>query len=135
MSTKQRNDEHSTEFGLWLRKNHQRYIGSHTFSAQNLDYVWHNYKQNWLITIEEKRFGSKCSFAQRDTHGIVAQMLAAASGATVKNERGKSISIEYRGHYVIVFSETDPDDGTMTINNKPATKADLLKLLTTGAIG
>ena len=132
--TRERIDEHSTEFGLWLRRQHQQMIGSHTYSAQNLDYIWHNYKQNWLITIEEKRYGSRCTFAQRDTHGIVAQMLEMASGTQCRNERGQLVKVEYRGHYVIVFSNTNPEDGAIRINNQPATTDDLLRLLTTGCL-
>lgn len=135
--TRQRNDEHSTEFGVWLRTQYQRWIGSHTFSAQNLDYIWHNWKKNWIILIEEKRYGGmvnkRAEFAQRDTHGVVSQMLEIASGSVVNTARGPRLC-EYRGYYRIVFENTSPDDGWMTINGEPADEKDLLRLLYTGSV-
>ena len=132
--TKQRHDEHSTEFGLWLRKEHQDRIDSRIcgFSAQNLDYIWHNYKEWWLITIEEKCYCGKTSFAQRDTHGIIYQMLRYANHCLVFNVRGKQSQIDYRGHYLVVFEKTTPDDGWIKVNGRPCPKAAFLELLATG---
>lgn len=135
--TRQRNDNHSTEFGIWLREKYQKWIGSHTFSAQNLDYIWHNYLENWIILIEEKRYGGMMNKgarrAQEDTHGVVAQMLAIASGSVVNTMRGPR-KCDYRGYYRIVFENTSPDDGGMTINGEPATEKDLMRLLYTGSL-
>lgn len=135
--TRQRNDNHGTPFGNWIRENHQARIGSHIFSAQNLDYIWHNYRESWLITIEEKRYGGMrnglAEAAQQDTHGVVTQMLQKASGAIVKTMRGIKRA-EYRGHYVIVFKNTTPDDGSFTINGKPSELTELLSLLETGTV-
>jgi len=133
--TRQRMDGKGTPFGEWLRTRHQGKIGSHTFSAQNLDYIWHNYRENWFITIEEKRYGGmrdrSAQRAQRDTHGIVAQLLEGSSGMDVDTLRGHRRA-EYRGHYEIVFDRTSPDDGDMTINGRQANEQDLLRLLTVG---
>lgn len=135
--TRQRNDEHSTEFGLWLRENYQEKIGSHIFSAQNLDYIWHNYKESWMILIEEKRYGgmgnSRAEFAQRDTHGAVAQLLEIASGSVINTARGRR-ACEFRGYFKIVFENTSPDDGWMTINGKFATEEELVRLLCSGTL-
>jgi len=135
--TRQRNDNHGTPFGTWIRENHQARIGSHIFSAQNLDYIWHNYQDNWLITIEEKRYGGMrnggAEKAQADTHGVVIQLLQKASGAIVKTMRGMRRA-EYRGHYVIVFENTTPDDGCFSINGKQSELTELLSLLETGNI-
>ena len=121
----------STPFSDWLRG-----LGgpltSQFISLHNLDFIWHNYRQNWLITIEEKRNGATCSFAQRDTHGIVAQMLKIASGSTVTNARNRRMVIEYRGHYVTVFDKSTPENGGLSINGVRRTKDDLMRLLSTG---
>ncbi len=133
--TRQRHDSNGTEFGDWLRNKHQDRIGSHRFSAQNLDYIWHDYRANWLITIEEKRYGGmrsqRAQKAQKDTHGIVMQLLWRGSGSVVETMRG-SRPVEYRGHYEIIFENTNPDDGGFTINGVPGNQDMLLELLTTG---
>lgn len=128
----------STPFSDWLRSLTGP-LSSKVFSAQNLDYIWHNYKENWFITIEEKRFGGNTSFAQRDTHMIVSGLLKAASGANVKNARGKFVDVEYRGHYVIRFSQTTPDDSEAIYvehdrESIRVRKGELLELLGTGVL-
>jgi hypothetical protein len=134
--TRKQYGEHASPFSRWLRTSYQKHIGSHTFSCQNLDYIWHNYRQNWLITIEEKRFGGmrnkNALKAQNDTHGILVQMLRIASGAIVKTLRGLR-KAEYRGHYNIVFDAELPEDG-MTINGERSSIADLVWLLKTGEL-
>ena len=131
--TVERRDEHGTEFGTWLRKKHQNIIGSQNYSAQNLDYIWHNYRSNWFITIEEKRFRRMPDIAQSDTHSIVSQLLTSASGKIVKTLRGERPA-EYRGHYLIVFEKTSPEDGWVNVNHKRVTEEELLTLLSTGKI-
>jgi len=50
--TRRRNDNHSTEFGLWLRE--QPDIDSKLgYITTNLDYVWKNYKTGDWMLIEE----------------------------------------------------------------------------------
>jgi hypothetical protein len=61
-------------------------------------------------------------------------MLETASGSFVVNARGKRVRVEYRGHYVIVFGNTNPEDGTIQINNSMASREDLLTLLMTGQV-
>jgi len=126
----------STPFSDWLREL-EGPLSSKFVSVQNLDYIWHNFKQNWFITIEEKRFGGGTSFAQRDTHAIISQLLEKASGSIVQNARKKDVRIEYRGHYIIRFSQTIPDDSERTIieHKSKSTQIDkdgLLQLLQTG---
>lgn len=128
-----RRDSTGTQFGTWLRTQHQELIGSNQFSAQNLDYIWHNYRDGWFITIEEKRWRKASDKAQLDTHGIVAQMLKASSGIPVQTMRGVRPA-EYKGHYVIVFENTTPDDGWVNVNHKRVDKNDILRLLMTGSL-
>jgi hypothetical protein len=98
----------STPFSDWLR-GLEYPLDSRVFSNHNLDFIWHNYRENWFITIEEKRYGARCTGAQRDTHGVITQLLEIASGSEVKTMRGLR-KADYRGHYVVRFERTSPDD-------------------------
>lgn len=130
--TRQRIDSHSTEFGLWLRK--QPVLSSTSFDCQNLDYVWFAYRDSWLITIEEKRYGSSSSLAQSDTHNLIKQMLKVASGYEYQTLRGKR-KIYYLGHYLVQFENTNPDDSKwIKINGQNHDKYSLLLLLRTGCL-
>jgi hypothetical protein len=130
--TRQAIFESATEFSNWLRQL-EKPLDSSCISNHNLDYIWHNYRQNWLILVEEKRHGGGQTFAQRDTHSILDQMLSYASGCAVTNARGQKISIEYRGYYLVVFDKTTPDDsGWIEINGQMSNKSELLELLKTG---
>ena len=61
--TKQRYDNHSTEFGLWLRE--QLELDSKLgFITTNLDYIWENYNTGEWMLIEEKRYMGKVGYSQ-----------------------------------------------------------------------
>lgn len=112
--TQQRRDNHSTEFGLWLRQ--QKDIDSKLgFTATNLDYIWRNYKSGKWMLIEEKRKGKDAPFYQK-------QMFAVLHKAALNDPN-------YIGFYFIQFENTSPDDGKIWINGKEATKELLTKLL------
>jgi hypothetical protein len=103
---------------------------------QNLDYIWFPYREGWLITIEEKMWGKGVSRAQGDTHGIVAQLLSLGSDSCkeVNTIRGRR-PIEYRGHYIVSFEKTNPDDSEwIRINGIMTDKKGLLQLLKTGKL-
>jgi len=103
-----------TPFSDWIRKLND----SSSYDVQNLDYVRFAYRDGWLVTIEEKRNGSSSSNAQSDTHSILAQMLQIASGSKVKTWRGVR-PIFYKGHFVVSFENTTPDDSRwVRINGK-----------------
>lgn len=132
--TRTRNDNHSTEFGLWLRSQPGLESRKFGFDAENLDYIWFCYSEGWLLTIEEKRYGASSSKAQIDTHGIVKQMLEFASGQEYKTMRGKR-KIEYKGHFLIQFEKTNPDDSKwIKVNNREYTREELLFLLRRGTL-
>lgn len=116
-----------TPFSNWLRALPAP-LDSSTVSNQNLDYVWHDYRTNRLLTIEEKRHRGASAPAQTDTHGVVAQMLHAASGMFVQTMRGLR-PVEYVGHYVIRFENTSPDDGRLWINGTETSPSVLVALL------
>jgi hypothetical protein len=83
--------------------------------ASNIDYIWRNYKTGEWMIIEEKRHGKDCPQWQREIFIILHN--------AAKHDP------KYRGFYFIQFENTNPDDGKILINNKPATKELLLKLL------
>ena len=116
-----------TPFSDWLRGLPEP-LDSSRISNQNLDYIWHDYRTNQLLTIEEKRHRGASRPAQTDTHGVVAQMLRAASGMTVTTLRGDR-PVSYLGHYVIRFELTTPDDGKMWINGNELSADVLVALL------
>lgn len=116
-----------TPFSEWLRALPAP-LNSRTVSNQNLDYVWHDYRRNYILTIEEKRFGRAPTSAQKDTHGVITQMLAMADGKSVITLKGMR-PVRYFGHYVVRFENTQPDDGRLWINGRLCTRDRLVKLL------
>jgi hypothetical protein len=133
-----------TPFGNWLRELPSP-LDSRHISNHNLDYIWHNYVEDWLITIEEKQHGGKSSKAQLDTHRVIFQLLRIASRTeqtirlgAYRRRKGK---VEYRGHYIISFENTTPDNSKwVTINGGAKIAGDKVKpaiinLLTTGKQG
>ncbi|MBU0777801.1 hypothetical protein KKH23_07190 [Patescibacteria group bacterium] len=113
--TRKRYDAHSTEFGLWLRE--QTEIDSSLgFIATNIDYIWMNYKNGKFMFIEEKRYGSKPAFWQEKLFRMMHEAF-----------KGKE---NYYGFNLIVFENTNPEDGKMYLNNKEISKNDLIRFLT-----
>lgn len=129
-----------TQFGFWLRG--CQLTSGAGYAAHNLDYIWHQFRDDWFITIEEKRYGGESTESQQDTHSIVVRFLQFASdnieeifvGFANRRRRAK---VEYRGHYVIVFENTTPDDSSwVKINNKEYNNPEetILHLLKTGQV-
>lgn len=98
----------ASPFSHWLRELPAP-LDSATIDINDIDFVVFNYRQAWLITIEEKCYGATPSRAQRDTQHVLSQMLCAASGYEYETLRGVR-RIEYRGHYEVVFERTSPRD-------------------------
>lgn len=112
--TRPRYDNHSTEFGLWLRE--QKSIDSRLgYVATNIDFVWRNYKTYQWMLIEEKRFFAEMKYAQ-------SQMFQLLHTAACSNP-------QYRGFYFIQFERTNPDDGAIRVNGHDFTKEQLIRLL------
>lgn len=109
-TTKRRFDDHSTEFGLWLRE--QLEIDSCLgYVTSNVDYIWRNYKTKQYMLIEEKRFGSCLKFPQSSLFEIVHKNL----------ERDE----HYCGFFLVQFSDKGPGDGGDTFIHefyKPGSK-------------
>lgn len=120
----------ATSFSLWLREL-KGILSSRRITNQNLDYIWYNYRQHWFLTLEEKRYGGRCTSTQRTTHRIVAQMLDIASGSKVDvrcfRHTPKLRRVEYRGHYIVRFSETSPEDSKRIIVSSNGEERDVSK--------
>ena len=120
--TRQRNDTHSTEFGLWIREQSEisSFIG---YRAYNLDYVWwlkEGYNTNptvWTL-LEEKRFMSKLRADQRLTYQWLHKKLISLNDHT------------YKGIHLIQFENTNPDDGNIYLDNEKINKYQLIEFLT-----
>jgi hypothetical protein len=114
--TLQRKDNHSTEFGIWLRQ--QKEIDSSLgYVATNIDFLWKNYKNGLWMFIEEKRYGSQPKEWQRK----IFKMLNAICSVNPLNK--------YCGFHLIVFEKTSPDDGKIYLDNNEITRDYLLKFL------
>ena len=139
--TQRRRDNHSTEFGLWLRNQKHKIVICATcgntsivpllnkplrdndpidskfgYVTTNIDYVWRNYRTKQWLYIEEKRRRGKMTFPQSQIFNIIHSI--------AKNDKN------YCGFFLIQFENMTPDDGRMWINDKEQTKEYLLQLLT-----
>jgi hypothetical protein len=112
--TRKRLDEHSTEFGLWLRD--QKEIDSKLgFVATNLDYIWSNYKTGDYMLIEEKRYNSEVRYAQKKLFNLLDKNLKSDP--------------KYKGLHILQFQNTSPEDGLIYWDNEIISKERLLDYL------
>jgi len=117
--TQKRRDNHSTEFGLWLR-DQQEIDSSLGYVTTNIDYVWKNYKTGEWMILEEKRYNGSVKFYQKE---IFKKLDSVAKSDPM-----------YRGMYVITFEKTSPDDGKININGQFVTKETLINFLKFGKL-
>jgi len=119
--TRKRDDEHSTEFGLWLREQPEidSYLG---YRGYNLDYIWWKKKgfdkipTSWRL-IEEKRFMANLKPDQRLTYRWLHKKIM------------KLKDVTYKGIHLLQFENTNPEDGKIFLNRKLITKKELLDFL------
>lgn len=113
--TRKRNDNKSTEFGLWLREQDQ--LDSRLgFVATNIDFMWANYKTGEWMLIEEKRHMASVKFPQSDLFHLLH--------ATCKAGNSK-----YRGFHLVQFENTSPDDGRIWLDHNEITRPQLISFL------
>lgn len=117
--TQKRRDDHSTEFGLWIREQPEIDSGL-GFIATNIDYVWRNYKTDQWMLIEEKRFGHKLKYYQKEIFRLL--------NWCCKHQP------HFFGFHILTFENTSPDDGKIFWDEKEITKAELLSYLTFSVI-
>ena len=112
--TQQRRDQHSTEFGIWLRKQPEIDSGL-GYTATNIDYVWRDYKRDLWMLIEEKRYGYMPKLTQINIFRLL--------------DSGARNTKNYRGFHLLVFIETCPDDGKIVLDGNEATRDQLINFL------
>lgn len=112
--TKQRFDQKSTEFGLWLRKE-PAIDSSLGYIASNVDYVWRNYKTGDWMLIEEKRFMATLKRWQKEIFNTLDQCC--------------HHDPHYRGFHLIQFEHTSPDDGKIFLDGSEISLTDLIEFL------
>jgi hypothetical protein len=98
--TRQRNDLHSTEFGLWLRAQPEidsRKSINEAYAANNIDFMWQDYRSAKWMLIEEKRYMSALTDSQKLMYPVID--LACSNDSN------------YKGFFVIKFEKTNPEDG------------------------
>src|SRR5258706_6318684 len=130
--TKLRRDAGDTPFGACLR-NHPALQSHFGFDAQNVDYIWHDFKRGYMMLLEEKRFNATSDYAQQDTHSIIDQALRFAFNSpdffvTRKNPM-RPTSIKYFGYHLVQFERNTPDDGRIRIDGASVTKDEFLSFL------
>jgi len=112
--TRSRYDNHSTEFGLWIRQ--QEEIASELgYITTNVDFMWRNYKTKQWMLIEEKRYNKRPGNWQKTMFDV----LDAAS----KSDNN------YCGFHYLRFENTSPEDGAIWLDDKPITKSKLIQFL------
>lgn len=112
--TRQRNDKHSTPFGLWIREQNE-IDSSLGFVTTDIDYLWENYKTGDWMMVEEKRFMSECPFSQK---------------AQLKSLNHRIIhDPKFKGIHLLQFERTSPDDGRIYWDRKEITRDQLIQLL------
>jgi hypothetical protein len=112
--TQKRWDEHSTEFGLWLRER-KEIDSSLGYVATNVDYMWRNYKTGKWMLIEEKRFMAKVKRWQQE-------MFKLLTWCAKHHPR-------FRGFHVIQFEKTSPQDGKIFLDGTEISEHDLIEFL------
>lgn len=112
--TQQRRDNHSTEFGIWLR-NQPEIDSNKGFVATNIDYVWRNYKTGEWMLIEEKRYGGLPKTYQE-------QLFKLLDWCCKHHPK-------YKGFKILQFENTSPDDGRIVLDGKQITKEELINIL------
>lgn len=121
-----------TPFSEWIRiYGPDSKAETDSIDIEDVDYVVFNYLTGDLMTLEEKQKGAWVSEAQGDTHHVISQMLAIASGSVVNTLRGAR-KITYHGHHVIQFENTGPEDGLIKIDGKIVSKEALVRFVNFG---
>jgi hypothetical protein len=112
--TKERGDNHSTEYGLWLRQQGElcSYKG---FRATNVDFLWWQSKTGQRLVQEEKRYSGRLSYSQAKQFQWLDELLASDE--------------TYFGFFFVQFENTCPDDGRIAVNGVPFSKEQLISLL------
>lgn len=107
-----------TDLSRWI--NAQRHpLDSSLNSLTDVDYVWHNFKEDWFIIIEEKCYNTYPDLPQQDTLGLLVQMCLLSRNKPINTHiypQTKTI-VDFRGFYLLSLSATSPVNSRyVTIN-------------------
>ena len=111
--TRKRNDKHSTQFGLWLRKQPEIDSGL-GFVTTNIDYIWENYHSGCWMLLEEKRFMSDLTYSQKKQIDKLVK--------SIKDDK-------FQGFHLIQFEKTSPEDGRIYLDRKEIMSSELIDFL------
>lgn len=112
--TQERRDGHSTEFGLWLRR--QREIDSKLgYVATNLDFIWSNYRTGAWMILEEKRYGQQPRRYQLCLFWLL--------------DKVAPLDPNYRGFHLLTFQKTCPEDGEVFLDDRLIGRDELVEFL------
>jgi len=118
-------------FSEWLYTKVWPWFDGNT-DIQDIDFVVFNYITGDIMTLESKERNGHLSSAQRDTHNILRQLLMfGAANSTIDTKRGLR-PIHYRGHHVIVFQNTTPDDGWVRVDGTIVSRDEFIQFLNFG---
>jgi hypothetical protein len=101
MVRQEKTGERSLAFSRWIK---EKLPGTETgYIVENLDWIFHNYKQKILLIAEEKTHGGQLRYAQSKLFmGIIEPALKMWCE---KN------NIQFLGFHTIRFENTNPNDG------------------------
>jgi hypothetical protein len=117
-----------TNFSNWIRAQPINHF------ITDIDFLVHDFRKNTIMTLEEKCKGAMPSKTQVDTHYVLYQMLKNSNGMEVKTLRGVR-PVHYRGHHVISFENTSPEDSEwLSIDGSRYTIKDLYNLIDKGKL-
>jgi hypothetical protein len=121
-----------TAFSLWLRQLPYPLNSHNGYYNTDIDNVWWAFREGWFVTLEEKQHGGRVSSNQQEVLDLLEERLILAKKLLQPTLRGER-AVEYRGHYNIIFQNTDPDNSLwIAINNETHNKDALLHLLERG---
>ncbi len=115
MTTK-RKDQHSTEFGLWIREIPEL-DSALGFLATNIDFLWTNYKTGEWMFLEEKRH--------------MAEPKPWQAKLFVMLDKVAKSDPKYKGFHFVQFENTSPLDGRIFLDRKEVTSEQFRKFLKT----
>jgi len=113
--TQKRRDRQSTEYGLWTREQPEL-DSKYGFVATNIDWLWRNYKTGLWMLKEEKRRGFLPKLYQVQMYRIIDKCAL----------RGDP---NYQGFHVIIFENTNPDDGRICLDGREVNREDIIGFL------
>ena len=117
MTRSEKTGERNLDFSRWVRRNlPDSYEG---YVVSDLDFVLCNEKTKKLMLVEAKCYNSVSRPWQKRLFNNIDRWI----------RNGVEPDWQYLGFHVVVFSNTAPNNGKISFNNKDITEDELKKLL------